>query len=153
MGTRASRILSYSPSKRQEAGIFIGPKLSIWPSVFSDLAELVTKKLRCGKINDGLLNLLKTGQVKIPSNHLFINLLISVSFMKNFFDYDVNNPRERQERFEKYPELSKFDIALSEELSQDEYEEFCEAEKQSYQAINNYSSSQKNSSSLHKWIR
>lgn len=73
--------------------------------------------------------------------------------MKNFFDYDLNNPLERQERFEKYPELSKFDIALSEELSQDEYEEFCEAEKQSYQAVNSYSSPQKKSPTLHKWIR
>jgi hypothetical protein len=52
--------------------------------------------------------------------------------MKNFFEYDLNNPQERKERFEQYPELSKFYIALSEELSHDEYEEFCEAEKQSY---------------------
>jgi hypothetical protein len=100
-----------------------------------------------------LLNLLEIGQVKNPSNHLFINLLISVRFMKNFFDYDLNNPRERQERFEKYPELSKFDIALSEELSQDEYEKFYEAEKQSYKIANSYSSSQKKSPSLYQWIK
>jgi hypothetical protein len=52
--------------------------------------------------------------------------------MKNFFEYDVNSPQERQERFEQYPELSRFYIALSEELSRDEYEKFYEAEKQSY---------------------
>lgn len=73
--------------------------------------------------------------------------------MKNFFDYDLNNPRERQERFEQYPELSKFDIALSEELSQDEYEEFCEAEKQSYYSSNSNGSSQLKSPNASKWIR
>ena len=52
--------------------------------------------------------------------------------MKKFFDYDANSPQERQERFEQYPELSKFYIALSEELAQEEYENFVEAEKQSY---------------------
>lgn len=52
--------------------------------------------------------------------------------MKNFFEYDVNSPQERKERFEHYPELSKFFIALSEELSPEEYRTFVEAEKQSY---------------------
>jgi hypothetical protein len=52
--------------------------------------------------------------------------------MKNFFEYDVNSPQERKERFEQYPELSRFYIALSEELQRDEYEKFYEAEKQSY---------------------
>jgi hypothetical protein len=61
--------------------------------------------------------------------------------MKSFFEYDLNNPQERKERFEQYPELSKFDIALSEELSQEEYEKFFEAEKQSYFSLNNTSSS------------
>lgn len=60
--------------------------------------------------------------------------------MKSFFEYDLNSPQERQERFEQYPELSKFDIALSEELSQEEYEKFFEAEKQSYFSLNNETS-------------
>jgi hypothetical protein len=61
--------------------------------------------------------------------------------MKSFFEYDLNNPQERKERFEHYPEFSKFDIALSEELSHDEYERFVEAEKQSYLSINSNTSS------------
>jgi hypothetical protein len=61
--------------------------------------------------------------------------------MKSFFEYDLNSPQERKERFEQYPEFSKFDIALSEELSQEEYEKFFEAEKQSYSSLNSNSSS------------
>jgi len=68
--------------------------------------------------------------------------------MKNFFDYDANSPQERQERFENYPELSKFYIALSEELARDEYEKFLEAEKQSY-----YSLSINTSNNQAQWIR
>lgn len=56
--------------------------------------------------------------------------------MKNFFDYDLNSPEERRERFENYPELSKFHLALSEELSYDEYEKFYETEKQSFLSFN-----------------
>jgi hypothetical protein len=69
--------------------------------------------------------------------------------MKNFFEYDLNSPQERQERFEHYPELSKFYIALSEELSHEEYEKFCETEKQSYFSIN----SQNSKTTSLKWIR
>jgi hypothetical protein len=77
--------------------------------------------------------------------------------MKSFFEYDLNSPEERKERFEHYPELSKFDIALSEELAHDEYEKFFEAEKQSYFSINpntssSNSSTQKKSSPQLKWI-
>lgn len=68
--------------------------------------------------------------------------------MKNFFDYDVDSPQERQEQFELYPELSKFHIALSEELSNDEYEKFYEAEKQSF-----YSFKQINTPPKLQWIR
>ena len=71
--------------------------------------------------------------------------------MKNFFEYDLNNPQERQERFEQYPELSKFYIALSEELAHDEYEEFCEAEKMSHFSSTPTSTPQKAQSQL-KWI-
>ncbi|MGV3587825.1 MAG: hypothetical protein ACO1OF_12535 [Adhaeribacter sp.] len=55
--------------------------------------------------------------------------------MKNFFDYDLSSPQERQERFQNYPELSKFYMALQEELSQDEYEKLYEAEKQSFNSL------------------
>jgi hypothetical protein len=77
--------------------------------------------------------------------------------MKSFFEYDLNSPQERRERFEQYPELSKFDIALSEELSQEEYEKFFEAEKQSYFSLNkdtagsNASAGEKKQAQL-KWI-
>lgn len=68
--------------------------------------------------------------------------------MKNFFDYDLDNPQERQERFEHYPELSKFYIALREELSQDEYEKLYEAEKQSFNSL-----IQSKSGNKLQWIR
>jgi len=68
--------------------------------------------------------------------------------MKNFFDYDASNPQERQERFENYPELSKFYIALSEEMAQDEYQNFVEAEKQSY-----YTFFPNTSNNQAQWIR
>ena len=68
--------------------------------------------------------------------------------MKNFFDYDLNNPHERQERFENYPELSKFYIALREELPQDEYEKLYEAEKQSFNSL-----IQSSSRKQLQWIR
>jgi hypothetical protein len=71
--------------------------------------------------------------------------------MKSFFEYDLNNPQERQERFEQYPELSKFHIALSEELAHEEYEEFYEAEKQSYFSSHPTSTRKKNQPQL-KWI-
>jgi hypothetical protein len=68
--------------------------------------------------------------------------------MKHFFDYDLNSPQERQERFEHYPELSKFYIALREELPQDEYEKLYEAEKQSFNSL-----TQSNSQNQLQWVR
>ena len=50
--------------------------------------------------------------------------------MKSFYDYDANNPAERQERYAYYPELSKFHMALQDELSDEEYETYFETEKQ-----------------------
>lgn len=50
--------------------------------------------------------------------------------MKNFFDYDLNNPAERQERSAHYPELSNFHLALQDELPDDEYQTYFESEKQ-----------------------
>ena len=68
--------------------------------------------------------------------------------MKQFFEYDLDSPQERQERFEHYPELSKFYIALREELPQDEYEKLYEAEKQSFNSL-----TQSNSQNQLQWIR
>ncbi|GEO04252.1 hypothetical protein AAE02nite_19160 [Adhaeribacter aerolatus] len=68
--------------------------------------------------------------------------------MKHFFDYDLNNPQERMERFQNYPELSKFYIALREELSQEEYEKLYEAEKESFKAL-----TPANSPKKLQWIR
>ena len=50
--------------------------------------------------------------------------------MKNFFDYDLNNPAERQERTTHYPELSMFHMALQDELTDDEYQTYFDSEKQ-----------------------
>jgi hypothetical protein len=74
--------------------------------------------------------------------------------MKNFFEYDANSPQERKERFEQYPELSKFYIALSEELSRDEYEKFYEAEKQSHftSNLNAKPATRKKNQAQIKWI-
>jgi hypothetical protein len=52
--------------------------------------------------------------------------------MKHFFDYDVNSPQERLAQLKDYPELTKFYLAVREELPQDEYEKLYEAEKQSF---------------------
>jgi hypothetical protein len=68
--------------------------------------------------------------------------------MKQFFEYDLDSPQERQERFEHYPELSKFYIALREELPQDEYEKLYEAEKQSFNSL-----LQSNSRNQMPWIQ
>lgn len=68
--------------------------------------------------------------------------------MKHFFDFDLNNPQERQERLAQYPELSKFYMALREELPQEEYEKLYEAEKQSFYAL-----TQNPSPSKLQWIR
>ncbi|QNF32536.1 hypothetical protein HUW51_07280 [Adhaeribacter swui] len=51
-------------------------------------------------------------------------------FMKSFYDYDVDNPAERQERYNTYPELSRFHMALQDELTDEEYQGYFESEKQ-----------------------
>ena len=50
--------------------------------------------------------------------------------MKSFYDYDVDNPAERQERYTTYPELSRFHMALQDELTDDEYQTYFDSEKQ-----------------------
>jgi hypothetical protein len=50
---------------------------------------------------------------------------------KNFYDFNRDSPEERQERNRLYPELAKFHIALREELGDEEYQEFYQAEKES----------------------
>lgn len=48
---------------------------------------------------------------------------------KSFYDFNRDNPQERQERNQLYPELAKFHIALREEMSEEEYQQFFKAEK------------------------
>ncbi len=49
--------------------------------------------------------------------------------MKSFYDYDVDNPVERQERYTLYPALSKFHMTLQDELTDEEYQTYFESEK------------------------
>jgi len=61
--------------------------------------------------------------------------------MKSFYDYDVDNPAERQERYTIYPELSRFHMTLQDELTDDEYQTYFESEKRSVEpkpAVNNF---------------
>jgi hypothetical protein len=50
--------------------------------------------------------------------------------MKSFYDFNRDNPQEREERNKLYPELAKFHIALREELSEEEYQKFFESEQE-----------------------
>lgn len=50
--------------------------------------------------------------------------------MKSFYDFNVDSPEERSERNKLYPELASFHIALREELSEEEYQQFYKAEKE-----------------------
>jgi len=50
--------------------------------------------------------------------------------MKSFYDFNLESPQERCERNKLYPELAKFHIALREELSEEEYQQFYKAEKE-----------------------
>jgi hypothetical protein len=56
-------------------------------------------------------------------------MFIMKNLVKSFYDFNRNSPQERQERNQLYPELAKFHIALREEMSEEEYQEFFEAEK------------------------
>lgn len=52
------------------------------------------------------------------------------NFVKSFYDFNRDSRKERQERNQLYPELAKFHIALREEMSEEEYQEFYRAEKE-----------------------
>ncbi|TXK38007.1 hypothetical protein FVR03_14440 [Pontibacter qinzhouensis] len=52
--------------------------------------------------------------------------------MKSFYEFNPDSPQERQEREKMHPELSKFHIALREELGEEEYSCFYSAEKESF---------------------
>ena len=54
---------------------------------------------------------------------------------KNFYDFNLSNRQERQERFNLFPEMAKFHIALREELSEEEYEAFYNAERTDFYQI------------------
>ena len=51
--------------------------------------------------------------------------------MKSFYDFNRNNPEERLEQYELYPEMALFHIALREEMEEEEYLAFYRAEKES----------------------
>ncbi|MBX0335256.1 hypothetical protein K3G39_18635 [Pontibacter sp. HSC-14F20] len=52
------------------------------------------------------------------------------NLVKSFYDFNRDSPQERQERNQLHPELAKFHIALREEMSEEEYQEFYRAEKE-----------------------
>lgn len=56
--------------------------------------------------------------------------------MKSFYDFNTNSPSERQERYRQYPELSRFHIALREEMSEEEYQLFYQSEKEAVRRTN-----------------
>lgn len=67
--------------------------------------------------------------------------------MKSFYDFNTNSPEERSERNKLYPELASFHIALREELSEEEYQQFYKAEKEISQRPMPL-----NQNPAHKWI-
>ncbi|RDV13385.1 hypothetical protein DXT99_19520 [Pontibacter diazotrophicus] len=50
--------------------------------------------------------------------------------MKSFYDFNRNNPEERMEQYQLFPEMALFHIALREEMGEEEYLEFYQAEKE-----------------------
>ncbi|WP_162052071.1 hypothetical protein [Pontibacter pamirensis] len=50
--------------------------------------------------------------------------------MKSFYDFNRNNPEERMEQYQLFPEMALFHIALREEMEEEEYLEFYQAEKE-----------------------
>lgn len=68
-------------------------------------------------------------------DYLYVNHLKCKLTMKSFYDFDTNNPQERNKRNSLYPELANFHIALREELSDEEYQEFYRSEKESMKKI------------------
>jgi hypothetical protein len=71
-------------------------------------------------------------------------------FVKSFYDFNLNSPEERQERNQLYPELAKFHIALREELSEEEYQEFFKSEKE---ASRSRIMPNTTKATTHQWIR
>ena len=67
--------------------------------------------------------------------------------MKSFYDFNTDSPKERTERNKLYPELASFHIALREELSEEEYQQFYRAEKEISQRY-----MPQNQNPTHKWI-
>lgn len=50
--------------------------------------------------------------------------------MKSFYDFNRSSPQERAEQYKLYPEMALFHIALREEMGEDEYVAFYNAEKE-----------------------
>ncbi|MDX5418696.1 MAG: hypothetical protein LPK09_05730 [Hymenobacteraceae bacterium] len=70
------------------------------------------------------------------------------NFVKSFYDFNRDNPQERQERNRLYPELANFHIALREEMSEEEYQEFFKAEKEAFNPL-----IMSNTNKTGQWIR
>ena len=73
------------------------------------------------------------------------------NFAKSFYDFNLNSPEERQERNQLYPELAKFHIALREELSEEEYQEFFKSEKEASRT--RIMPKTTTTATTHQWIR
>lgn len=50
--------------------------------------------------------------------------------MKSFYDFNRNNPEERMQQYKLFPEMALYHIALREEMEEEEYLEFYQAEKE-----------------------
>jgi hypothetical protein len=70
------------------------------------------------------------------------------NFGKSFYDFNRDSPQERQERNQLYPELAKFHIALREEMSEEEYQEFFKAEKEAFNPL-----IMSNPATTNQWMR
>lgn len=66
---------------------------------------------------------------------------------KNFYDFNLSSLQERQERNNLFPELAKFHIALREEMTEEEYQEFFQAEKDSFALL-----TEQNQSFNNTWV-
>lgn len=54
---------------------------------------------------------------------------------KSFYDFNLDNLEERQERNSLFPKLSGFHLALREELGEAEYQAFFNAEMESFRQL------------------
>ncbi|WP_239022940.1 hypothetical protein [Pontibacter mangrovi] len=63
--------------------------------------------------------------------------------MKSFYDFNRSSPQEREEQYKHFPEMALFHIALREELGDEEYQAFYQAEQEAQKRFINPMSYQK----------